>query len=559
MESSGQDVHARPETGARATKWLCWATLLAAIAFAAFVRVRLLDIPLERDEGEYAYAGQLILQGVPPYKLAYNMKLPGAYGAYALMMALFGQTSAGVHLGLLAVNAAAIVLMFLIGRRVYDARAGAIAALAYSILAVSPTVLGTSAHATHFIVLAALGGVLFLLKALDGGSRVTLFWSGICLGLAFLMKQPGALFAIFAVCHLSWVLLRERRQPVGRVVGQAALLAGAATIPFLLVCVVLAASGVFGKFWFWTFTYAWQYATRVPFGDGLQLLTEELGAIASPAAGLFAFAVLGLSAIAWDRKARTAGAFLGGFFVFSFLGVCPGMYFRAHYFVVWLPSLALLAGVGASALYGVLGASRTLRSVVVLPLLLFAVAWGYSLSRHSEFFFEMAPDDACRAMYKTNPFPESIELARHIRYHSRPGDTVAVIGSEPQIPFYACRRSATGCIYTYGLVEKHPYAHQMQLEMIEEIERARPRFLVHVNTRTSWLLPRDADMTLLNWSRLYESERYETVGLAERTGDGRTVYYWGREAARRRPHSTASVALLEAKDTARELALLWGE
>jgi len=34
--------------------------------------------------GEYAYAGQLILQGVPPYKEAYNMKLPGTYAAYAV-------------------------------------------------------------------------------------------------------------------------------------------------------------------------------------------------------------------------------------------------------------------------------------------------------------------------------------------------------------------------------------------------------------------------------------------------------------------------------------------
>lgn len=37
--------------------------------------------PLERDEGEYAYAGQLMLQGIPPYQLAYNMKLPGTYAA----------------------------------------------------------------------------------------------------------------------------------------------------------------------------------------------------------------------------------------------------------------------------------------------------------------------------------------------------------------------------------------------------------------------------------------------------------------------------------------------
>jgi len=33
------------------------------------VRVRLLDVPWERDEGEYACAGQLILEHVPPYRL----------------------------------------------------------------------------------------------------------------------------------------------------------------------------------------------------------------------------------------------------------------------------------------------------------------------------------------------------------------------------------------------------------------------------------------------------------------------------------------------------------
>ena len=57
---------------------VAWWTL-AVIVFGVTVaiRIRLLGIPLERDEGEYAYAGQLILQGIPPYKLAYNMKFPG--------------------------------------------------------------------------------------------------------------------------------------------------------------------------------------------------------------------------------------------------------------------------------------------------------------------------------------------------------------------------------------------------------------------------------------------------------------------------------------------------
>src|SRR6266852_3512326 len=82
----------------------CWVVVLLALLFAGLVRARLLSVPFERDEGEYAYAGQLILQGIPPYRMVYNMKLPGTYAAYALIMALFGQTIGGIHLGLLLVN-----------------------------------------------------------------------------------------------------------------------------------------------------------------------------------------------------------------------------------------------------------------------------------------------------------------------------------------------------------------------------------------------------------------------------------------------------------------------
>ena len=90
---------------------------IAAIAGIALIvviaiRIRLLGVPLERDEGEYAYIGQLMLQGIPPYQLAYSMKFPGTAGAYAIIMSLFGQTITGIHLGLLLVNVTTVVLIF---------------------------------------------------------------------------------------------------------------------------------------------------------------------------------------------------------------------------------------------------------------------------------------------------------------------------------------------------------------------------------------------------------------------------------------------------------------
>jgi len=39
-----------------------WVLAVAILGLVVTIRIRLLGIPLERDEGEYAYAGQLLLQ-----------------------------------------------------------------------------------------------------------------------------------------------------------------------------------------------------------------------------------------------------------------------------------------------------------------------------------------------------------------------------------------------------------------------------------------------------------------------------------------------------------------
>src|SRR5437879_9694161 len=151
-----------------------WLVIALLILFVAAVRLRLRDMPLERDEGEYAYSGQLILQGIPPYKLAYNLKFPGIYAAYALMMLIFGQTAAGIHLGLLVVNVASIILMFFLGRKLLDLNGGLVAAATFALLSLSVSVLGLAAHASHFVILAVLGGTLLLLRATESETRAQL-------------------------------------------------------------------------------------------------------------------------------------------------------------------------------------------------------------------------------------------------------------------------------------------------------------------------------------------------------------------------------------------------
>ncbi len=325
------------------TYW-CVGALLVVTVFFAFVRVWLRDIPLERDEGEFAYVGQLMLQGIPPYKIASNMKLPGTYAAYAAAMAVFGETASGIRIGLMLVNVAATILIFLLGKHLYGPLAGAIAGMTYSFLSCRPAVLGVYAHATHFVVLAALAGLLLLLHAIDTGRTGLFFGSGVCFGVAFLMKQPGILFGVFAGFYWLW---REWRRPFpwSKVLVRGGALFAGMVLPFGLTCLILFRAGVFSNFWFWTWSYAREYGSLITPREAWPLLRAGLPWAVRPFV-IWEIVALGLTAPLWSRYTRAHGGFVASFFLFSFLAICPGLYFRPHYFILWMPAAGLCAGIG---------------------------------------------------------------------------------------------------------------------------------------------------------------------------------------------------------------------
>ncbi len=213
-----------------------------------------------------------MLEGIPPYKLAYNMKLPGTYAAYAALMAMFGETSSGVHEGFLVVNALTICLIFLLGTRLFGRLAGLVAATSYALLAVSPRILGFAAHASHFVVLFAVAGALVLLKAVQVKRTWMLCASGLLFGLAFLMEQQGIFFAVFAGLYLLVDEIQGRAATrsfdLTGTAKRLGLLGIGVLTPFGLTCLALWRAGAFRQFWFWTFRYARQYVGIVSFAVG---------------------------------------------------------------------------------------------------------------------------------------------------------------------------------------------------------------------------------------------------------------------------------------------------
>ena len=78
----------------------------------------------------------------------------------------------------------------------------------------------------------------------------------------------------------------------------------------------------------------------------------------------------------------------------------------------------------------------------------------------------------------------------------------------------------------YALMEPQKYADEMQQEMIREIERARPTFLVSVIMNNSWLHRPQSDPRFFTWANEYTAENYNAAGFVN-IRPTETDYFFG--------------------------------
>ncbi len=519
--------------------------MLAALLTAALIRWRLLGLPFERDEGEYAYMGSLILKGLAPYNYAYSMKLPGIYAAYALIMKIFGDTRFAVHGGLLIINFLTSFMVFMLGKKLFGWRAGCLAGASFAILSLNTHLHGVIANSEHFVVFFAVAGVYLLAKATEREDGLAwYFLSGLLLGTAMMMKQHGLLFLLFGPAYIFTLYFIKGRGPVGRPVLRILLLLAGGAVPFMAACLILYLRGGFDKFWFWTFTYSRLYISTPPLWIGLKAFWKKFSPILLTSTAFWALSAGAIAALPWIKAPLEKKLFAMLLLIFSVLAITPGLYFREHYFVLLTPAIAIFAGLAMDSMarFFPRGSRSTLAAILIA-----AAALTPGLYQERQILLFSTPDEASREIYSMNPFAESVVIAEYIKTHSKAGDTIAVLGSEPQIYFYSRRASATPFIYAYPLMENHGLALKMQKEMIEDIQRARPRFIVYVDIYNSWLRGRDSVGLIFDWFRFYWPGRYRQVGVVEITPRG-TRYLWGEDANRAAPESPYSITVFRRKE-----------
>jgi hypothetical protein len=349
--------------------------------------------------------------------------VPGVFYLYKHVFAVFGRYNMlAIHL---AVTLAAILTAFLVGgiaKRYAGETAGRWAALLYVVFS---TVYYPKMLAGNSEMFAVLPGALAMWCYLRGRDR---HWSwflaaGAAGAVTLLCKQVA--LATFAAL-LADRFFTGKREPV-RALRDLALLVVGFTAICAIVVAWLRAIGVWDDFVFWTWTYVLHY--YMPSG------TNEHGFIYNLATGFLPFALtmspLIFLAIRGRGRARSALYWwLAGNLSAGFVG--GRMY--GHYFLLLVPALCTLAGIGAVDL------PERVRTWLIRIVGAMAIAFAAVAA-----CFEGATGNLWQ------PSPDYRPASAYVAAHTRPDEQLFVWGWFPALYEAADRCPSTRFVYTHVL------------------------------------------------------------------------------------------------------------
>jgi hypothetical protein len=453
---------------------------VALFVFAYFVRAKFFNVPLERDEGEYAYIAQLIDAGGVPYKDAVDQKPPAVFYVYLLIFKLFGASAKSIHVGAFVYNYITAIVVFLLARKLFDDKTAFISAFIYAFVSSERRLLAHAANTELFMLLPMTASWLAALYALDSNRRKILMISGGALAAAaVLFKQVAGTGFAGLILFVLYLAIREKTG-LKRFLNDLLCLCSGFIVPLLAVSLYFYWKGAFGDFIYCVILHNISYSnilgnsTSKIFGNFVA--TAKFILQSQLLWWCFSLFAVVLSVISKKQREKSL-IFL---FLFSCAGVCVGWRFTLHYFLQVMPVLAVLSAVAIVKILDFITKMplRPLRPILILAFISAVVSVPIDANRR---YFTLSPQELSYTMYSGNPFIEAKEAGKFIEKNSMQNDKVFILGSEPEILFYSNRESASKYIFVYPLTMPYSDALQKQREVVSEIARGNPLYILYVN------------------------------------------------------------------------------
>lgn len=488
--------------------------LLIPIFTTILLRLNLIDFPLERDEGEYAYLGQLFLESIPPYTESFTMKLPGTYFFFGILFQFFGESIRTIHISLVLIQVLILFILYFSLKEIFSVLSLFFILMSFAVVNTAEIFLGFAFHATHLVSLFFLISFLLFIKAKNKSSNLFFFFSGFFLCISFLMKQQ-AIYLVLGSFIIYPIYLKLESFEFKKIF-YSGLSFGFGFL-FILLClfIYLVQKNILQDFWFWCFDYSSKYVGLVSFSEGIQnflYITKIFHKNFPYLIPLFGLGILILPFIKLEKKDKFL---LFCFLIFSFLTITPGLFFRGHYFIPFIPFFVIFSGIPIFYL------EQRFQNPKIIKILFFIILLinFYGVNKNKNYYLKKDLVETYRFNYLGAPFIEAIQISEFIQKESKPNDKIAIIGSEPEIFFYTKLKSLTGFIYLYPLMEKHIYSYKLLNDMLEGIQIKKPKFIILVHAEMNHLASisykENSDLLKQKVFEIESNPNYEKIGIVQ--------------------------------------------
>lgn len=494
------------------------------------IRKNFLTIPFERDEGSYAYAGRIILDGAVTFRDIGSQRLDGVFYAYALMVAIFGYSVKALHIGFLVLNLVSTIMLYFLTRRMSNSLAGFAAAAFFALITMTANASGFTIQSEHLVSFFVIGALLSLILYFDSKKLWQLIIAGVLFSLAFQVKQTSFFYGLFAGALLLYKLIYADKVRLSKAIGAAFIFCLAVLVPLAIDLLIIYMNGAWEDFTLWFFDIRNQYTSLISFDQGLDYLKNSFSNIYKNYKFFWIISFLGTAAVFFTslplwKKIAIAGLNLAGF-----LTVVPGYHYYGHYFLQWFPAVCLSAAIFIYSVQNVLAEKMKLGALsVIVPLLLIILSVVSNLSELSKYYFKPNHTRVLREVYGINPFPESQAIADKLNTLMKPEDKLAVFGTEIQMYVYTNKKSPSRFAGSGALLE-FPVAQSKdwQNEFISDVEKAEPKFLVFFSHAISWMASSKSENLIFPWFDKFSAAHYKLIGYADMLNNT-TNYVWEPE------------------------------
>ena len=482
--------------------WLAWA---AIIILYIVIRINIVNIPLDRDEGIFGYIGQTILNNGLPYRDVFEHKPPIVFYLNALALLLVPPTSTGIHVFLHIYNFLTLIVLFFVARTYTQSNTtGLWVAFIYAVFSSSPVIQGFTASTEMFLLLPMTLSLLFAILAVRNDKICFSMLSGACSALSLFTKQTSALIILFIISYLilSQLHVNTNRKTYIKAIKSLVMWGAGFLLISLLITGYFYFKGNFDEFIYWNWTHSYIYSKNSHVIDVFPRIHQVIVKIITD--NIFIISVGLCVSIVSILRRNTKGYFALGFLFFSFLATIPGNAYN-HYFAQIAPAIAIIGGFGFSSLIDPIQYAKTR-----IPILLFC-ALGIIIVPvwvHSGYYINNSPDEISRNYFGHNPFPESVDLAKFITQQTNKEDSIFIFGSEAQILLLSQRKSATSFALIYPLMSIFPRYKEFQRKAWEEIVSLHPKYIIFVDIPTSLLWDGEADLWIFSKTKKLINENY---------------------------------------------------